>query len=454
MRKFWVVLLAMGLIMAFAMPAAAVDVKFSGQYYVQGIYDNNRSLRDDDSYKSTAFVAQRLRMQTTFQIAEGLALVTRFDALEKKWGDHTWTGDAGNKYDSINRPANGPAGGANSREQESIEFERAYLDFKTGIGRFMVGYQNFVAFGTSFADSHHTKPGVKWLFPIGDTLIGAAWEQNADKSSVPTVGGASGGNATDSDKSVYDLFVIQKFKGGDAGLLFQYLRDASNADAANVKTKVYVINPYVKATFGPVFVEAEMLYGGGKLAEYSAPSIAEDVDLKAWGAYIGAKATFGPAYVGGLFAWISGDDPGTTDEKEGGVAATFGMGQVFSPCLILWNDPTSTWMGGLTGYGTASVANYMDNAWFFGLYAGYKPIPKLDVKLAGYYAKADEKPAGYVEKDYGYEADLTATYKIYDNLEYMVGIGYLWTGDFFKGTSNANKVDDDYMITHKLTLNF
>jgi long-subunit fatty acid transport protein len=107
----------------------------------------------------------------------------------------------------------------------------------------------------------------------------------------------------------------------------------------------------------------------------------------------------------------------------------------------------------------------MDNVWFYGLYGGYKPIPKLDIRAGVYYAYADEEPTSnglspsptnprFVDRVYGTEFDLTAKYKIYDNLEYMVGFAYLWTGDYFQGTSKSNKVDNDYMVTHKLTLNF
>jgi len=49
--------------------------------------------------------------------------------------------------------------------------------------------------------------------------------------------------------------------------------------------------------------------------------------------------------------------------------------------------------------------------------------------------------------------DVSATYKIYDNLSYMVGAGYLWTGDYFKGAKNAT-IGNDYAILNKLTLNF
>jgi hypothetical protein len=36
----------------------------------------------------------------------------------------------------------------------------------------------------------------------------------------------------------------------------------------------------------------------------------------------------------------------------------------------------------------------------------------------------------------------------------MVGFGYLWAGNWFKGTNAAAGVDNDYLLTHKMTLNF
>ncbi len=37
----------------------------------------------------------------------------------------------------------------------------------------------------------------------------------------------------------------------------------------------------------------------------------------------------------------------------------------------------------------------------------------------------------------------------------MVGFGYLWAGDYFKGvTPSANLVDDNYLLMHQLTLTF
>jgi hypothetical protein len=74
------------------------------------------------------------------------------------------------------------------------------------------------------------------------------------------------------------------------------------------------------------------------------------------------------------------------------------------------------------------------------------------------FAQADKKPAGVANGTYGTEVDLTGTYKITNNLSYMLGAGYLFTGDYFKGDEslkgNTHKVDNDYMLINKLTLSF
>ena len=43
MKRFWLVLLSLGLIMAFSASAFAVDVNVSGEYYVGGLYLNKVS---------------------------------------------------------------------------------------------------------------------------------------------------------------------------------------------------------------------------------------------------------------------------------------------------------------------------------------------------------------------------------------------------------------------------
>ena len=83
MKRFWLILLSLGLIMVFSASAFAVDVKVSGDFYIAGLYLDKTSLaKDAETNPSTAFYYQRLRVRTDFIVSPGLTLVTRFDALE------------------------------------------------------------------------------------------------------------------------------------------------------------------------------------------------------------------------------------------------------------------------------------------------------------------------------------------------------------------------------------
>jgi hypothetical protein len=86
MKRFWLILLSLGLIMAFSASAFAVDVKISGEYYAAGMYLNKTRVDDAETNPGTAFFYQRLRVGTDFIVSPGLKLVTRFDALERIWG--------------------------------------------------------------------------------------------------------------------------------------------------------------------------------------------------------------------------------------------------------------------------------------------------------------------------------------------------------------------------------
>jgi hypothetical protein len=226
------------------------------------------------------------------------------------------------------------------------------------------------------------------------------------------------------------------------------------------KQKFWLIDPFVKATFGPVYVEGEVLYKFGKTAAYESDHSAanEDVKLKnSWSAYVMANVTLGPAYVGAAAIYVNGDDK-TTNDNEAGQSG----GYDFNPCLMLFNYDLGRWNGGM-GPTNTPMSGGIINAMIGQIFGGIKPIPKLDVKLSFTYAKAVEDmytgapytdANKYVSKNYGSEVDLTATYKIYDNLSYMLGAGYLFTGDYFKGNVDSRQLDNDYLLTNKLVLTF
>jgi hypothetical protein len=209
--------------------------------------------------------------------------------------------------------------------------------------------------------------------------------------------------------------------------------------------------PYAKAKIGPVAIEAEAQYQWGKARDWEDGIATDDVKISSWSAYVDALADFGMFYAGGTFAWIQGDDPGTIDKQEG----TQSGGRDWNPCLLMFNWDRTYWAGAVPGYGTTTNAGPMTNAWFGQIRGGVRPISDLDLALSVSYAKADKLPTGYFDKDYGWEVDATATYKITNNLSYMLGAGYLFTGDYYKAaTVTNNDIEDNFIVLNKLTLTF
>jgi hypothetical protein len=474
MKKFWLVLLSLGLIMAFSVSAFAVDVKISAEYYAAGLYLNkitvddgfeNRTGRLGSLENSTAFFFQRLRMGTDFIVSPCLKLVTRFDAMERIWGGARSNGYGGKDDDDDYYSANSAGTRA---ENENIAVDLVYIDYTSPIGQFKVGYQPDVVWGTVFADYANGNPAgqIQYLKTFGPATLFVGYAKEQDRSWSAVSAGSQDAKRTDRDSDSYRLGGIFNFKGGEAGALFIWNRDATNRGSRgnnqdtdhNYLSNEFVIDPYVKAKIGPVALQAEAQYWFGDAQKYEGYVLnATNVSVSALSVFLDATANFGMFYAGGSVAYLSGDDPGTTDKIEGGVN---GAGLDWDPCLIMFNTQTAAyWVGPLAGHSDTVVDNEMSNAWFFQGRVGVKPTPQWDVMLSVSYAMVDKKPTYINGGTYGTEVDLTGTYKITNNLSYMLGAGYLFTGDYFKGYNDfANwgdaKVQDDYILINKLTLTF
>jgi len=240
--------------------------------------------------------------------------------------------------------------------------------------------------------------------------------------------------------------------GGNAGLIYIFIRNATTRPTLDYQGKMHGLSPYFKATLGPVFLQGEVWYYFGKQKEYDVTGT--DVDYDAWGGWLDATATFGPVYVGATFAYLMGDDDSTDDKNHQVVSG----GWDWQPTLLMFNSTRYYWAGSLAGNtGAASDNGAMSNAWFYQVRGGVKPTEKLDIMMSLSYAYAD-KPVkvGTTEYDdeYGWEIDVTGTYKITNNLSYMLGVGYMVVGDYYKGTSTTTDVDNNFIILNKLTLTF
>src|SRR5450759_2180294 len=344
MKRFWLVLLSLGLVLAFSASAMAVDVKFSGSFYAAGIYlDKTKFVKDTASDGgSTTLFYQRLRVQTDFIVSPSLKLVTRFDALERIWG-------GGRSTPSTTQDTLGIGTRA---ENENIAFDLAYVEYASPIGLFKVGYQIDNAWATDFGNNStgYTSGQINYMLPIGPFYLGAIYYKEGDRSKSVVTPSTVVDN--DSDKYVvYGIYNINK--DINFGLLYSGSRIATYKvaypAAPNPGAMIFVntLQPYVRAKIGPVYVEAEAWYMWGTYPAFEDGYLGHDMKLENIMGYVKAVVDLGPVYFGGTAAYISGDKPGTTEKLEGGVA---NGGIDWNPCLIMFNQDLTYWAGALPGY--------------------------------------------------------------------------------------------------------
>lgn len=478
MKRFWVIWVTLGLMTVFSSSAMAVDLKFSGEYFAAGLYLDETALNRNvwtDSKKvahnpgsSTAFYFQRLRVRTDFVVTPGLTLVTRFDAMERAWGAARYPTTFARYAAGTTTPAigvtNAPldTGSAGTRaENENIAIDWVYVNYKSPVGTFDVGYMNDGSTGTIFGNSAAPAARIKYSKSFGPATLNLAYTKVND-GERSTLNGVSG--YTDADNDKYGVEGVYTWKGGRAGLQVNYYNYAKTrplatpADAGSFKSTYWLFTPYAMAKIGPVSLQTEVnyLYGDKKYEDgvtVTGTSI-DRVHLRGLSAWIDATADFKMFYVGGSVAYVSGDDPGTRDKNEG---QTVTGGLDWNPCLIMFNSDRAYWVGNLAGYnGTTANGNAFINGYLAQLRGGVRPVADLDIMASFTWARADKTGAGiWVGRDYGYEIDLTATYKITNNLSYMLGAGYWIVGEYYQGeTKLMQDLENNFMVINKLTLTF
>jgi len=442
MKRCGFVLFLLALSLVFTSASGAVDLKMSGEFIAGGIYLDGTTVKKDvaDEGPSTAFYFQRLRVQTDIVVSPGLTLITRFDAMKRAWG--AARSAPGTALDT--------ASSGTRAENENIAFDWAYVNYVSPVGVFRVGYMNDNAWGTVFADGGTPKGKIAWSYIQGPWFVTLQVVKMLNDNSYTAKNTTV--TASDADNDKYVAAVKYSWKGGEAGLLGAVGRDATNRPAGNNKALFYALMPYAIAHVGPVKIQAEVDYFWGKWQEFE--TSATDIKMDVLTAWVDVAADFRNFYVGGSIAYVSGDDPGTLDKLESNATLING-GRDWNPCLILFNFDRTYWAGNIGGYDSSVNGGPMTNSWFFQGRAGVRPVDKLDVMASVSYANADKKPsAAWLYNDYGYEVDITATYKITNNLSYMVGAGYLFTGKYYKGVSDINTVSNNYLALNKLILTF
>ncbi len=465
MKKFWLGLLPMMLTVVFSTSAMAVDVKFSGSFDAAGMYQDRTTFLKGGYHidlstgkpvfgdgPSTAFYYQRLRVRMDFIVSPGLKLVTRFDAMERAWGAARSTPD----------PALDRQSAGTRAENENIAFDWAYVEYVSPIGMFTAGIQDDGPWGTVFGDSSVPAGLVMWAIQEKGLTAFMQIVKLTDKSRTAKFAST----AADHDTDKLQVGAYYEWKTGQAGLLGVFYRGASSRPDDGSLLKLYVLEPYAIVNIGPVKIQAELDYAWGDIKNDIAG--AQEYRISNLAGWIDAKVDLKQFYVGGTFAYVAGMDWNNPGVIKGGFL-TGGMD--WNPTLLLFNNEREYWAGSIASHGlTGTQSNFvagafgiddtgMYNAWFFQGRAGMRPIEKLDLMASVSYALADSKtmPMGLPDAAsnvYGTEINLIGTYKITNNLSYMLGAGYLFTGDYYKYDNKNNGVENNYIVVNKLTLTF
>jgi len=348
-----------------------------------------------------------------FAVAEGIGVAARGDILEKKWGEAD------------------PA--------KDFDFDKAYGWFKTGIGTFQLGQASDNQWGPAFADQEMFTDQIQWTNTFGPVFTLFRVVKGAEND--------RGATYADLDQDLYKAAFIYGWEGGQAGLLGVYVRDASNRNIpvpGDYMSEWWVWAPMIKANFGPVYVEAELLLKTGTAADFETAGV-QDVDFDGKSYYVQAKANLGPANVGLMYAYVSGDDPATTDNEAGYT------GSDWNPSVVLFNDQGT---GNCAGNTFGVVGGVATGSQVFQVFAGVSPIEKLSLNFALSQFYVDEKGTA-ADDDLGTTFDILASYKLFDSVTYYVQFGYLWTGDYWKGaTGSGIETEDTYTIVNKIQWNF
>jgi len=431
MKKISMIGFTLALAMLITVPAMALDTTFSGEYRVRGFLKDSPTLRADDA--GTTHMDARIRVKTEFKISDDIKLVTRFDALDNKvWGlaDH----DNGDK--------------------NNIDFDRAYINFKTKLGIFEIGRMQAKTWGNKFADAYTDRDRIKYILPLGDLTVVAVYGKKIstdhDSSAV-----------ADGDYDGYSLAGVYKMKNGVTGLLLHLESNMTDIGAPagdSVDKKEFFVNPFVDITImDNIKLLGELKYQFG---EWDYDNRADD-DIARFAANIEATAGLGAFSVTGGYAYVSGDANGDADNEQ-----TWFMGGVGGDWDRIWiltnnEDRSYTNLGGLGNLTDGSNPfdpNVDDAAARYGAKIAYlggniSPMEGLDVGLLVALSKAEDVPAGWSD-EHGMEWDLTLSYKIYDNLSYNFIAAFLAAGDFWKRDDPSVDLENTYSLYQQLKLKF
>ncbi|MDD5450606.1 MAG: hypothetical protein PHT49_01755 [Desulfovibrionales bacterium] len=490
MKKGLIIIAAALFVAVMALPAMAVEVSISGYYQVRGFYQSNANqgmvtpwdgssvpaavdnsspadadYTDPGDFPGTygspeAWWDHFLCLEPVFTITDNLKLHAAIGVFNNQmWGSDKTSGACS----CAGQVGVDPFGA----DATNISWDAAYIEWATPKGTLMVGRMagNYIYF-TGWANTEMCLDRVEYTSPLWNGFGLNAFMEKRQESSA-----TSGNNAADEDIDRYSLVLSYAQPCYSIGAGINYVRDRSGS-ATGTTWKAdqydYVLGLTANDPTNTYFFEGEIMLNDGDYTDYYGAT--QDIDRGGWGYYVNLGMKKEALTVGVATAFTSGDDNDSDSDYDVGPAS----GLDFQPLYIVYGPYGNILNSSLmdttrkAGYsnttgeqfglpGTDGGANdTATGSQVYWLYADYEVNPQLAVHGALAVAYADKVNSSlYQDDEFGTEFDLGLKYQLMSNLAYELHFGYLWTGDFFKGTSANNyNTDDVYQIDHSLTLSF
>lgn len=519
-------LIALGAALMIAVPAMALEVEVSGHYFVETYDHSNENLSKDDAtndYGSMEFMAMPV-----FKINDNVTLTTQFTALES----HVWGTETQAEVSTFTWPI--LQGGSTEVDNGSnFDWKAAYMTIKTPIGGFIVGRYIDTPWGLGLGDSTAShgsndqhKDRIMWVIPVGDFISGAVYQRNEEND--------IGTDISDQDFTKTYVFSAYKQENWSAGLLFanythkNYLSSKNLAYAATTagyasvnalydidvapgvnsqlftgpvagtgswagdsdayyqtrgELTLWVLDPYFKGQFGPLGIEAELLYGWGDVDQNGAGT--DDIDAEGMGCFLDLSWDFGVVKLWGGTTYVQGDsdylddtaspmgyfEPSIDHERgflltsdTSGLESSLGGTVTSSP----WNG-----LGFNMGNSSGGPGSVTGTAGYQSFYVGadWKILENLTLSGLFVTMKADDppytNPLGLLDSttfqpipnvqwddEVGNEYDVTLTWGIMDNLTFNGTFAFLDAGDFWKQGDPEKEIEDNTTFYGCLTVEF
>jgi hypothetical protein len=480
MKKFAVLALAALLVVAFTVPASALENIFGGYWHAR-FYTQKNFDGDDLGTSDLTQAETRTRLYYTAKLNDNLKLVNKFE-MDTAWGNTNAAYSGTSTYSS-----NWGDAGADG---VAIEIKQSYADFNVGPVNFLVGVQNFTL-ARGFI-SNDDASGVKAIWKVTEGLyLPFIWQKNVEGGTGKnTVGSNLDGYKNDRDIDMY-IFTPSVYFSKDIKinpyLVLLHSKDAYQLPGAYL-TAFDNLNAYIfgfdfDAKMGPasIWFTGIMQKGSGTVSAaipaalaaginampYSAAKnkgniiAGDEIDLEGYLVAAGGKFDLGKADVHGQVFYATGEDAsGLSDHELNGYFTTSSNLYVWAEIMgggIFDNSAAGSSSVGLMN-SSGATGYIVSNTLAANIGATVKPMDKLTITGDLWYAKlAEENVWG---EDYlGTEVDLKVTYNLVEGLTLDVVGAYLFAGDATEAargaaTSDGKNQTNPYEFGTQLSLSF